>query len=134
MNRQEMIDRLKAGESPLDVSIRKWTAIVDALKHKDRECIDYSSATCELCYTNYPSCQSCPYYVHFGYRCDDESGIADDESSTGHWLKFDDLVDEIYGTIAHSVRPDKLTDEEAAELTKLAIAMRDALIEIKEAQ
>ena len=52
MNRKEMLDRLKAGEDPLELSIEKWQDIVDGTGK------NYSERNCALCKIN-DSCESC---------------------------------------------------------------------------
>lgn len=76
MKREEMLKRLKAGESPLELSIEKWQDIVDGKGE------DQSSLNCALCETTpidaedecngcivkettgEPNCLGTPYHDH----------------------------------------------------------------------
>jgi len=66
MNREEMLKRLKAGEDPLDLSIKKWKDVVDRLDriHQFEEFGEEPEAgrdNCALCET-YRSCHLCPVF------------------------------------------------------------------------
>jgi hypothetical protein len=86
MTREEMLKRLKSGESPLELSIDKWNRIVDA--HRSGKTVDYEfycGRTCALCevfrkdiVTN--PCVDCPYYRFYGIACDDKV--------KGHWFEY----------------------------------------------
>ena len=55
MNTEEMLKRLQAGESPLEVSIQKWKDIVEGIG------IDLAQQNCALCqiYYKYQHCDPC---------------------------------------------------------------------------
>ena len=73
MNRQEMLDRLAKGESPIDVSIKKWQDIVDIhIENPDKFVfIDFGSGNCALCETSNEklNCGDCPYLIFYGTDC-----------------------------------------------------------------
>jgi hypothetical protein len=63
MNRREMLQRLKDGESPLEVSIQKWQDIVDGTG------INESSDNCALCETTDTTCDNCLIQIKTGISC-----------------------------------------------------------------
>ena len=63
MNRQEMLQRLADGESPLEVSIQKWQDIVDGIGKDD------SSNNCALCNSQDDGCKPCVIFRAVGYGC-----------------------------------------------------------------
>lgn len=94
MDRQEMLDRLANGESPLDVSIQKWKDIVSDLERGEfLDKINISQKTCALCHIYFSEdspigedCNNCPYRIHYGYECYD----------------FDTAYDNFYFELLHS--------------------------------
>jgi hypothetical protein len=58
MDRKEMLERLEAGENPLEVSIQKWQDIVDGKGKND------GAFNCALCLTF--RCKDCPVTVKTG--------------------------------------------------------------------
>ena len=94
MTSEEVQQRLSAGESPLELSIKKWERLEKA--HEEGQEVkwhkDISADTCALCiqvgfcYEDDEDnncdearelCLNCPYFLHYGHRCD----------SGGHWTK-----------------------------------------------
>ena len=91
MNRQEMIERLSEGEKPIDVSIKKWKAVVSQIKQGiDLDCIKYHISTCALCELYYDEdneCDKCDYARYYGHRCDN---IYEEKA----WIWFDNSITE----------------------------------------
>jgi len=101
----EMSIRLESGEDALDLSIEKWERIaLWGLAGNSIFYKDYEAASCGLCHLYlYNSLERCGKCPYYLYF-----GHACDEED-GHWADFHEKCD--YDT---------------------AIAMRDALVEIKE--
>ena len=75
MNREEMKERLEAGEKPIDVAIAKWE---EAIEEDDYEHLD-SPSNCALCYVNNPGgfafkCGNC-VLSRTGERCPDDHSV-----------------------------------------------------------
>ncbi len=63
MNRQEMLNRLRAGEKPLEISIQKWQDIVDGTG------INEAANNCALCEIQDEGCEGCIIFAVYGYGC-----------------------------------------------------------------
>jgi hypothetical protein len=87
MSRYEMIGRLRKGETAIDLSIEKWDRVAMILSDPEAGIwgIETSCDTCALCqlHMELQSCSECPYFLHFGHRCDDN----------GHWNTFQERWD-----------------------------------------
>jgi len=78
VNQNEMIKRLRAGENPIDVSIRKWE---DGKRYAERSNANFMiiesmltrPGNCALCFRYYDlDCEGCPVYKRTGYtECSD---------------------------------------------------------------
>ena len=70
MNRQEMLALLAQGESPIDVSIKKWQDIVDACA-SSLPYQEMGADNCALCETTKAkwNCADCPYMMYYGHSC-----------------------------------------------------------------
>jgi len=72
MNREEMLRRLRAGEDPLDLSIKKWEDIVSCLSRvqsagKFDYALDVAGRNCALCEVyGSKGCEGCPVYERTG--------------------------------------------------------------------
>lgn len=69
MKPSEMVQRLKDGEQPIDLSIQKWQDIVDGTGG------DLASSNCALCDTY--TCHECPLTVLMSDKCNDEGSTYD---------------------------------------------------------
>lgn len=67
MDRKTMLERLKAGYSPIDVSLEKW---YDLLKEWDMG--SSSGLNCALCEMYSPECSKCPLFKTGNQCCPDE--------------------------------------------------------------
>jgi len=63
MEREDMLERLKAGEDPLDLSIEKWQDIING------EGRDGAGANCALCETIDMGCKGCVVNEDTGNGC-----------------------------------------------------------------
>lgn len=66
MNYDEMVERLDAGEDPLEVSILKWKDIVEG---KGTNEYDDNCALCHVYLTSDMDCGDCPILVRTGKNC-----------------------------------------------------------------
>ena len=64
MEREEMIERLKRGEDPLEVSIIAWEGKQRALPQ--RYFLNMSQGVCALCHTSNGMCKGCIIRKHTG--------------------------------------------------------------------
>ena len=115
MNALEMIERLEAGEQPIDVSILKWKEILDNKADVDS---GMSPNNCALCWCFFDNiCIGCPL-VKYGVGCRERGSL---------WQTFEDVVD-MEGC------PDDSTLKEIdnEDVTHAAQDMLDALLVTKQ--
>lgn len=66
MTEQDVTDRLKAGEDPLELSIEKWNNIIYTLENNEIP-NEFASSNCALChkylYQSLMLCKGCPVYL-----------------------------------------------------------------------
>jgi len=84
MNKEEMTDKLDAGESPSDISIEKYRELYcKVMLNKPINKADMQSDTCALCKTNSGCCEDCPLTLS-GHKCTDDGSA---------WREIQDLLD-----------------------------------------
>jgi len=72
MNREQMIEELKKGKQPIDVSIQKWVDILNTHsvnRLRARHQFDEGKSNCALCYV-FEDCKLCPIFLKYKVKCD----------------------------------------------------------------
>ena len=120
MTPEEMERRLCNGEDEIDLSIEKWCLIIRAWNNEQLvEFHEISCRTCALCFNHdrYTEeqgyCKSCPWPKHFGIRCD--------EPPDGLWKQASTALNDYL-----------FNDAEHEEVTAKFVAVRNALMELRE--